>query len=117
MEWPFRRGRVVERTCLECGATWTLKAALAHRKSPGPRQRGFSAADLRYAERNVMSNAATEQLMAQARHNAAEADKDIELLRQLRTCPKCGTSDRYTEMRVRDSGRRSAPTSLPDQRA
>jgi len=102
MGWPFRRARIVERTCLNSGETWTVNAALVRRKSPGPRQRGLSAADVRYSLRNPMSGAAIDQLFADAHRRAAKADEDVELLRQLRTCPKCGSSDRYTEMRIRN---------------
>jgi RNase P subunit RPR2 len=42
----------------------------------------------------------TEELMADNRRRDAEADSDAEVLRQVRTCPKCGSIDRYTQRRV-----------------
>ena len=92
---------MVERTCLTCGETWTANSALVRRKSLGPRQRGLSAADVRYYLQTPMSRAAMDQLFADAHLRDADADEDVELLRQLRTCPKCGNSDRYTETRIR----------------
>jgi hypothetical protein len=42
----------------------------------------------------------TEELMADDRRRDAEADSDAEVLRQVRTCPKCGSVGRYTQRRV-----------------
>lgn len=41
-------------------------------------------------------------------HRDAQADGELELFRQLQTCPKCG-STRYTEMRIK--GASADPTS------
>lgn len=96
MRWPFRRIRMVERTCLSCGETWQLKASLARYKS----RRGFSGIDVGATRQNPMSRGALEMAMAEAHRRDAQADKEIELFRRLQACPKCGSS-RYTEMRIK----------------
>lgn len=101
MRWWFRRARVVERTCLACGETRTLPAEIAHAK-PRKIQRGFSARDVRYAQDNPMTSGSgpgMDQQIAEAQRRDAEADREVELFRELRSCPKCG-SERYEDRTV-----------------
>jgi hypothetical protein len=96
MRWRFRRVRTVERTCLDCGETWTVTSKLAKARPPGPSRRGFSAGTARYAGNSAqgMSRASIDQQMAEAHRRDAQADRELEALRQAQTCPKCG-SDHY----------------------
>lgn len=96
MMWPFRP-RMVECTCLACGQTWMLKAALAHDKRTGSRRRGFSGAAAVAAQRTPggVFGASMDMQVAEARRRDAQADRELETMRQLRSCPKCG-SERYT---------------------
>ena len=99
---------MVERTCQECGETWTLKAALAHDRHSGMGRRGFTAGTVRAAQRTYgcKYDSCRQQQMAEAEAHRrdAEADRDLDARRQLGSCPKCG-SGRYTERRVRRLGR------------
>ena len=96
MVWPFRP-RMIECTCLACGQTWMLKAALAHDKRTGRSRRGFSAADHRPG---ALYGGGMEMQVAEAHRRDAQADRALETMRQLRSCPKCG-SERYTFRRSR----------------
>jgi hypothetical protein len=48
----------------------------------------------------MLSNAGMDMQMAEVRRRDAESDRDLDVVRQLRECPKCG-SDRYTQRPVR----------------
>lgn len=89
MRWFPRRSRTVQRTCLDCGETWTLEASLA--RMHASRHTGFA----------VGARGQTGQEIAWER--AAEAssgfDQELETVRQLRTCPKCG-GDHYKDRRA-----------------
>ena len=100
---------MVERTCLDCGQIWELDAAMAGRKPPRA-PRASVAPDLRYMQtRSPFTKAGTDQFLAAAHlHDADAEDKDSELFRELRVCPKCSGS-RYTQRRIRGQGDSAAP--------
>jgi hypothetical protein len=81
---------MVQRTCLECGETWTLEASLAHLRAARPHVYG---AGLRGGQ---AGRSLAEQQAAEAE---AELDQELETIRQVRTCPKCG-SERYKDRRI-----------------
>ena len=92
MPWFSGGKRLVKRTCLDCGESWTLGADLAHARAgrgwlggPGLRP-GFGQGGL----------AAAEQEAAAAE---AELEQEQETVRQARTCPKCG-SQLYKDQRI-----------------
>ncbi len=103
MPWSFGRKRMVRRTCLDCGETWTLQANLARLRPARPHGHvggyavggygvggyGATPAYLRYDRLNV------EQELTVAE---AGFDQELETIRQARTCPKCG-SERYKDRR------------------
>jgi hypothetical protein len=101
MVWPFSNRGMVERTCLECGQTWVLKAAMAGRKPPRA-PRVSVAQDLKYAQgRSPFTKAGTDQFLAAAHLGDADAeDEDSRLFRELQVCPKCSAS-RYAQRRIR----------------
>jgi hypothetical protein len=110
MLWLFRNRGMVERTCLDCGQMWVLKAAMAGRKPPRvPRSSvGF---DMKYAQqsRSPFTNTGTDQFLAATHmHDADVEDEDTKLFRQLQVCPKCSGS-RYTQRRIRGHGDSAAP--------
>ena len=115
MVWPFRKRGMVERTCLNCGQIWAVKAAMAGRKPPRP-PRVSVAPDLRYAQtHSPFTKVGTDQFVAAARLNDADAeDKDSELFRELQVCQKCGAS-RYTQRRIQGHGYSTAPGASPGQ--
>jgi len=88
MPWFFGRSRMVQRTCLACGETWTLEASEAHMHAALPRFIG--------AGRTIGAQSVSRQLGEES----ARADQEAETVRQLRTCPKCG-GDHYKDRRVR----------------
>jgi len=90
MPWSFGRKRMVQRTCLDCGETWTLEASLAHLRAERPHGYG---AGLRGGP---VGQSLAEQ---QAAESEAELDQELETIRQVRTCPKCG-SERYQDRRI-----------------
>lgn len=92
---------MVERTCLNCGQVWVLKAAMAGRKPPRAPRRSV-AVDVRYSEgRSPFTKAGTDQFLAATHlHDADAEDKDSELFRELQVCPKC-SGNRYTQRRIR----------------
>lgn len=96
---------MVERTCQECGQTWTLEAALAHDQHSGMGRRGFAWGTVSGARQTYgsMYDSGMQQQMAEAHRRDAEADRDLDARRELGICPKCG-SERYTERRVRRRG-------------
>ena len=81
---------MVQRTCLDCGETWTLEASLARLRAGRPPGYG---AGLRAGP---VGQSLAEQQAAEAE---AELDQDLETIRQVRTCPKCG-SERYKDRRI-----------------
>jgi len=95
---------MVERTCLNCGQIWVLKAAMAGRKPPKV-PRVSVAPDLRYMQRtSYMSKAGADQFLAAAHVNDADAeDKDAQQFRALQVCPSCHGS-RYSQRRIRRHG-------------
>jgi len=106
MVWPFRNRGMVERTCLECGQIWVLKAAMAGRKPPRV-PRVSVATDLRYAQgRSPFTKTGTDQFLAAAHLDDTDAeDEDAKLFRELQVCPKCSAS-RYTQRRIRSQENR-----------
>ena len=107
---------MVERTCLNCGQTWVLKAAMAGRKPPRA-PRVSVAPDLRYMQtRSPFTKAGTDQFLAASHLRDADAeDKEIELFRELQVCPKCSGS-RYAQRRIRGHGDSAAPGASLGQR-
>jgi hypothetical protein len=81
---------------------WMLKAALAHDKRTGRRRRGFSGRAVLAAGRSpgAVFGSGMELQVAEAHRRDAEADRELEMMRQLRSCPKCG-SERYTFRRAK----------------
>jgi hypothetical protein len=98
MLWPFRP-RMVECRCLACGHTWMLKAALAHNKRSARRRRGgLSAGGMGLAADHIweeFGGGVMELQPAVAHQRDAPGDQELEMLKQLRSCPRCG-SERYT---------------------
>jgi ribosomal protein S27AE len=90
MPWSFGRNRQVQRTCLDCGETWMLEASLARLRAGRPH--GY-AAGLRGGP---VGQTIAEQ---QAVEVQAGLDQELETIRQVRTCPKCG-SGRYQDRRI-----------------
>ncbi|HTZ92452.1 MAG TPA: hypothetical protein VMB74_08665 [Streptosporangiaceae bacterium] len=86
----FGRKRLIQRTCLDCGETWTLEAGLARLRAR--RAHGY-AAGLRVGQVG-QALAGQEALDAEA-----GLDQDLETIRQVRTCPTCG-SERYKDRRI-----------------
>jgi len=82
------RSRVVQRTCRDCGETWTLEASLAHMHAS--HHTGFGIGGRESAGQQIAWDRASEA--------SASFDQELETLRQLRTCPKCG-SDHYKDRR------------------
>jgi hypothetical protein len=108
---------MVERTCLDCGQMWVLKAAMAGRKPPRA-PRVSVAPDMRYAQQrhSAFTKAGTDQFLASSHlHDADVEDEDVKLFRELQVCPKCSGS-RYTQRRIRGHGDSAAPGASLDQR-
>ena len=98
MGWHFRRGRIVERTCVDCRETWTLNAGEARGRRAGTGRRGFSAGTVMTARGNpmAMSRAGMDQQLAEVHRRDTEAHHDLDVDRQLLSCPKC-RSERHTD--------------------
>jgi len=113
MVWPFRNRGMVERTCLQCGQIWVLKAAMAGRK-PRRAPRVSVGPDLRYAQtHSPLTQVGTDQFLAASHLDDAGAeDKDSQLFRELQVCPKCSAS-RYTQRRIHGRGDSAAPGASP----
>jgi len=109
MLWYFRHRGMVERTCLDCGQLWVLKAGMAGRKPPRP-PRISVAPDLRYGQsHSPFTKVGTDQFLAASHLNdPAAEDKDSQLFRELQVCPKCKGS-RYAQRRIRGYGDSAAP--------
>jgi hypothetical protein len=82
MRWLARRSGMVQRTCLECGETWTLEAGVARLKV---RTRGRLPVQGAGGRLDVTPNLSRDQL-----------DQQLETVREARTCPKCG-SEHYQD--------------------
>ncbi len=89
---------MLERTCLDCGETWTLKASQRRSRRSGIGQRGFSTGTVMMSHGNPMAvvRSGMDQQMAEVHRRDAEADRNLDVDRQLLSCPKCG-SDRHTD--------------------
>jgi hypothetical protein len=114
MPWRFRNRGMMERTCLDCGQLWVLKAAMAGRKPPRAPQVSV-APRIRYAQlgRSPFTKAGTDQFLAASHlHDADAEDEDAKLFRQLQVCPKCSGS-RYSQRRIRGEGDSAAPGASP----
>jgi hypothetical protein len=98
MQWRLWPRRTVQRRCLDCGESWVVTGRLARTKPPGRSQRGLSAGTARYGDSgaHAMTRANLDREMAEAHRRDAQADSELEFLRQARTCPKCG-SEHYTK--------------------
>lgn len=83
MAWPWRRTRQVERTCLDCGETWMLDASAARLKMRGPTRYSATSQAMRSGIRGGLGDYAAQAY--------AELDQQSELIRETRTCPKCGS--------------------------
>jgi hypothetical protein len=90
MRWSFRRPRVVQRTCLDCGETWTLEPGLAHLGSRASRAIGTRQA-LRTTVRGQSNDFVADAY--------AQLDQLNETVRETRTCPKCG-SEHFKDRRA-----------------
>jgi len=78
--WPFGPWRKVQRTCLDCGQSWTLDAGLAHLRPRRPRPA------VRARNTQVLK-AAFDSL-----------DQQLETIRETRTCPRC-SSEHFKDRR------------------
>ena len=87
MLWSLGRKRMVQRTCLDCGETWTLEASLARLRARRPRgyPAGFRSFPVGTAglQGGRASQAMAEQQVAEAQ---AGLDQELETIRQARTC-------------------------------
>jgi hypothetical protein len=72
---------MVQRTCLDCGETWTLEPGLAHLGRRGSRATGTLRA------RRTSIRGESNDFIADT---YAELDQLNETIRESRTCPKCG---------------------------
>ncbi|MGD0084119.1 MAG: hypothetical protein ABSD78_13100 [Acidimicrobiales bacterium] len=79
------RHRLVERTCVGCGATWLLTAAQARFRPRPP----FGVLGGRM-EGNIVGTESFQQF---------SADSGIEMLDKIRSCPECSLQN-YTERAV-----------------
>jgi hypothetical protein len=112
MPWPFHKRGMVERTCLDCGQMWVLKAAMAGSKPPRVRvPRSSVGFDMKWAQqsRSPFTKTGTDQFLAATHmYDADVEDEDAKLFRQLQVCPKCSGS-RYSQRRIRGQGDSAAP--------
>jgi hypothetical protein len=92
MRWFFGRSRMVQRTCLACGETWTLGAGEAHMRVQARPRSSYG-----YSPRGVAAQYVFREPVGAS---AAERDQEVETIRQLRTCPNCG-GDHYKDRRFR----------------
>jgi hypothetical protein len=93
MPWGLRRARTVERTCFECGETWTLDARLAKITPPARRRRGFSIGIVLGAQRDPsLYRGYQHRQLTQARQRETEAALELALLREVGRCRMCGST-------------------------
>jgi ribosomal protein S27AE len=97
MRWYFGPSHMVRRTCQDCGETWTLHASDA-RMHPG-RPRGLTAFGAGMGG-TVGAGAAQSVSRERVAEAGAGFNRELETIRQLRTCPKCG-GDHHEDRRVR----------------
>lgn len=93
--------RMVERTCLRCAETWTLRARLARARPPRRRGGGFGLTDggaVIGARGNVRITAVPGMDAGRGRGGGAVSQREV--FYQMQTCPKCGSDGRYTQRRV-----------------
>jgi hypothetical protein len=101
----------VERTCLQCGETWTLEARLARVRAARSRRAAGRAiigtplggATPPLGGDQMMLKLVMDEQLAEDRRRDTQANSDAQVSRQARqvgTCPKCGSVDRYTQRRV-----------------
>jgi hypothetical protein len=96
MRWFFGRPRMVQRTCLACGETWRLEASEAHMRAGRSRHlSGFV-----YGRGGTLGPGAGQIVSRELAEASDGLDQEVETIRQLRTCPKCG-GDRYEDRQVR----------------
>lgn len=91
MPWFSRRPRMLQRTCLDCGETWTLEASVSHLKAKRPRLFAEDRPGLGYRG----GGEADEQLA----EGLAELDHEFEAISEANECPKCG-SNHYRDRRA-----------------
>ena len=80
---------MVQRTCLDCGQTWTLEPGLARLASRGSR------IGTRQALRTTIRGESNDFVA----DTFAQLDQLNETIRETRTCTKCG-SERFKDQRV-----------------
>ena len=99
MGWPFG-SRMVERTCPECGETWTLTAGLMHDRHSGLGRRGFEFGTVSLQGTDIQHQ------IDEAHRRDAGADRDLAARGQPGSCPMCG-SEWYFERHAWRWGRRA----------
>jgi hypothetical protein len=98
MRWSLLGSKTVRRTCLDCGESWMLEKSLANLRAGRPR--GFGGSLLTGLSVGRGNLAISRELAGQQVAEAGTAlDQLLETVRQLRTCPKCG-SDHYKDTRA-----------------
>lgn len=90
MRWSFRRPRIVQRTCLDSGETWTIESSLAHVGSRGSPMTG-TRQPLRTSIRGASNDFIADTY--------AELDQLNEMIGATRTCPKYG-SEHFKDRRL-----------------
>jgi hypothetical protein len=92
----IRRRRSFHRTCRSCTFTWTISRRLAKKRAPKGWRRAYRPADIAASGTRMLSNAHMTYLNAELRGRTAAANAELELIEQLRSCPRCGSKD-YTQ--------------------
>jgi len=77
---------MVQRVCLTCGETWLIDARLAHLKAHVSRD--FAADPI--SLRGLPGSA---EAYRSAGTGLEDVDQQLEVVRELRTCPKCGSEN------------------------
>jgi len=91
VKWLFGPWGKVQRTCLDCGESWTLDAGLAHLRAHRP------SVLVRGARRNIGDY---DRAVGEALDRAnASVEQQAETIRETRTCPKCG-SESFKDRRI-----------------
>ena len=98
MRWSLLGSKTVQRTCLDCGESWMLEKSLADLRAGRPRGSGGGLLTGLIVGRShlAIGRELAEQQVAEA---GTALDQELEMVRQLRTCPKCG-SDHYKDTRA-----------------